>query len=192
MNELSLFEIKSNEDIIHFVKSCPKIEYTEGFKKILKFYLFECPAITKDNSSEKPTSISQKYRISVRSTLLSEYGFEKSKLITLFNYFTRSVSIQQFAENLDHIKTKANQFVLITPQKDISRPSSILHHIRNAFAHGSFIVKSGVYTFMFTNPKRTKILGYAKLKEKTLLDWMRVIQSGKIPESQNHKKKKGK
>lgn len=187
MGKISSLEVNIYENVTKFASSKTEIEYKNGFPSILTFYLFECPTTKYKNKNKK----GPKWKASSRSKQFHEYGFEKEQLFRLLNYMKQQVDIR-FVENFSNGDTTKEQFVHLKARTDMSRVSSIFYNIRNAFAHGSFGICGNFYFFCFTNPEKGEIKGYGKIRRETLLDWIKVIQSGKIPESQNRKKKKGK
>lgn len=185
MGKISSLEINIYENVTKFASSKTEIEYEKSFQSILTFYLFKCPATKYKN--KKGT----KWKASSRSKQFHEYGLEKEQLFRLLHYMKQQVDIR-FVENFNNGDTTKEQFVHLKARTDMSRVSSIFYNIRNAFAHGSFGIHGDFYFFNFARPGKDEIKGYGKIKRETLLDWIDVIESGKILESQNRKKKKGK
>ena len=63
--------------------------------------------------------------------------------------------------------------IVIAERSDMSLTSSIFYYIRNAFAHGSFMVDGDVYSF--ESSKDGTIKAAIRLREKTLLKWIQDI-----------------
>lgn len=148
-----------------------------NFIKILDFYLFNCPVSN----------------VSYRGKCFKEYGFEGKKAFS----FLKSELLKNASDSLKDrynackkeeledwfqaVSTISppNEYCIFLANEERRVMDSLFKSIRNAFAHGSYNVKSynGVKIYFLMNYK-----GYKKaqivLQESTLLAWMKVIKSG--------------
>lgn len=155
----------------------PSLPSSTNLLKIMNFYLFSCPVPGK----------------SVRGISFAEYGFKGKKAFSaLKREMLKSASIS-LDENYKPCKKEElgdafylienvsppNEYCVFLKHDEKNITASLFVAIRNAFAHGSFNVKSynGVRIFFFVN-----FDGYKKaqlvLQEKTLLAWIQIVEGG--------------
>lgn len=155
----------------------PKSITNKGLLRIIDFYLFNCP--TPD--------------ISVRGKNFKDYGFIGQASFSclkreMMKRATSSLKNNYWPCKSDELESKFQLVKSVSPpdeycvflkwQEDTVM-QSLFSAIRNSLAHGSFNVKSynGVRIYFFINYKDYK-KAQIVLQEKTLLEWINLIQSG--------------
>lgn len=148
-----------------------------NFMKIVSFYLFSCPVSD----------------VSYRGKCFKEYGFDGQKAFA----FLKSELLKNASSSLkgnykpckkeelnDHFQTAStisppNEYCIFLANEERRVMDSLFKSIRNAFAHGSFNVKSynGVRIYFLMNYKDYK-KAQIVLQESTLLAWIKIVQSG--------------
>lgn len=158
----------------------PKNLSNPELRKIIDFYLFNTPVSG----------------TSVRGKKFSDYGFKGVKAFArlkteLLNSATESLkfnycpcSKEGLGKIFDSISAVSppNEYCVFLKRDEKTVMESLFAAIRNALAHGSFNVKSydgiRIYFFLnFNSYKKAQIV----LQEKTLLAWIKIIQSGYDP-----------
>lgn len=152
---------------------------SRNFQKILMFYLFECPVPEKSiraktfndfgwNGSNKFANLKKKMLDSATSSLRKNYHpCNKGELNAKFDIIKDVYPVDEYCVFLKHDEKTVIQ--------------SLFSAIRNAFAHGSFAVKSydGIKIYFLSNYNK-----YLKaeiiLQENTLLKWIDIVKSGYI------------
>lgn len=151
----------------------------KNFREILDFYLIRCPVPDR----------------SWRGKVFSEYGFEQHKPFSdlksaMMGSATSSLKENYYPCKKDELKEKLKLVESVSPpdeycvflKSDETRVMDSLYAaIRNAFAHGSFNVKTygktRIYFFVNYNKyRKAQII----LQENTLLAWKRIIESGYV------------
>ena len=143
-----------------------------SFQKILNFYLFECPV----------------KGYSERGITFKELGWQKHKFSTLkanlLEGATPSLKKNYYPCKKDQLGDKfkivesvkfADEYCVFLIHND-RKINSLFIAIRNAFAHGSFSVRSynktKIYFFSnFNKYLKAEII----LQERTLLNWIKVV-----------------
>lgn len=145
--------------------------------KIIDFYLFNCPVAGK----------------SVRGKHFEDYGFKgskswgklKAKLLSAAtenlkkNYKPGSKEeLKLFFQSVEQI-SPPDEYCIFLKHEERTVMCSLFSAIRNALAHGSYNVKSyqGIRIYFFLNYKNYK-KAQIVLQEKTLLNWVSIIQAG--------------
>ena len=152
-----------------------------NFLKIVDFYLFNCPVYKKSQTS----------RVSVRGQTFEERHITGKKLTTLLKNIKNSVEVYELvdkqnevAESLEtelkNLKCKAGaiQLMFFYENTDLGQTKTIFDSIRNALAHGAFSVKRQKKEnyYYFENKYNSKIKAQFKIKESTLLDWIKLVE----------------
>lgn len=180
---------------------------SKNFQRILDFYLFQCPCEIKKGKKDNETYS----RVSVRGNTLRQRGWIRghlktllaamkdttSKQLTFCHFSTQSDILFEFKSIERNSKLSDPNFevIVITERSDMSLTSSIFYYIRNAFAHGSFIVDGDVYNF--ESSKDGTIKAVIRLRETTLLKWIHDVSLSpeklkKALQSERKTTKKGK
>lgn len=165
-----------------FKKWCkfnPKYAHKDPcYEKIIDFYLWACPvektAYGAKNFKEIGWSKGHQFK-KLKMKLLS-YGDTKIPFI--------SVEKTKLSETLEQYK-QANSFsqseviIIVNPDQEVR---GIFRSIRNAIAHGSFMLrkKGDDYYYFFENrdPNTDEIKARIVLKSSTLKSWIKIVQSG--------------
>jgi len=163
-----------------------EIPYNKSFYDILEFYLFSCPCERKNGSGKDKRYI----KISNRSKTLREQGWTGGYLNTLIASMKHTTSGNLVYRPLDaraSVEAETNnvekslslsdehfEMIVFCKRTDMNLTSSIFYYIRNAFAHGSFSVVAG--TYYFESQKNGKVKARIRLREKTLLEWMKCFK----------------
>lgn len=150
-----------------------------NLQKIIQFYLFECPVPDK----------------SARGKKFADYGFRGQKPFATLKKVMLASATQSLKANYlpcKQEKLEANYRLIeaVSPPNEycvflLSYEKNVMYSlfsaIRNAFAHGSFNVKSynGTRIYFFVNYDKYK-KAQIVLQENTLLSWKKIIQSGYI------------
>lgn len=148
-----------------------------NLRRIYTFYVLECPVPD----------------VSFRGNTFEEYGFKGNVAFsTLRSAMIASASPslkanyrpskeEELEENFKNIENVSppDEYCVFLKNDEKSVMNSLYKAIRNAFAHGSFNVKSykGVRVYFLLNFKKRK-KAQIVLQEQTLLSWMDTIQSG--------------
>ena len=149
----------------------------KNFQKIIDFYLFNCPVEGK----------------SVRGKKFKDYGFSKSAPFKALKKAMLSVASASLSKN--YLPSRKNELPQAFESVEAASPpdeycvflineesgvlASLFSSIRNAFAHGSFNVRSynGVRIFFLLNYnvyQKARLV----LQEDTLLSWIRIVKKG--------------
>lgn len=175
-----------------------------AFRRIIEFYIFNCPARTHNPPSKKlPPGIrydQDHYKftdVSWRGKNFKERGLDGAKLNSLraamfrvcasgdlfYKYCTGEndeVELELLPES-----TRANSVSEFILKKSgyISQTEGIFYAIRNSFAHGSFEVckvipegkKRAITMYKLENINKGKTKAIIRLREKTLLNWIDLV-----------------
>lgn len=79
------------------------------------------------------------------------------------------------AEVSDSLSDEHFEMIVVQKRNDMCLTSSIFYYIRNALAHGSFSVVAG--TYYFESQKDGKVKARIRLREETLLEWMKCFKA---------------
>lgn len=157
----------------------------KNFRKILEFYLFNCPS-----EIEKGKKKSPRYeKVSQRAITLRQQGWEGGYLNSLMAAMKHTTS-----GHLEYVRCKGNdverktseiednsslsdnhfEMMVVQNRDDMNLTSAVFYYIRNAFAHGSFsVVGSGEKrTYYLESAKDGKVKARIRLRETTLLKWI--------------------
>ena len=148
-----------------------------NLQKIINFYVLECPVPEK----------------SARGKKFDELGFVGSLAFNrlkkeMINAGTKSLKKYYIPCKQDGLESTFKKVEIVSPPDEYcvflkydedTVMQSLFSAIRNAFAHGSFNVKSyhGVRIYFLVNYKKYK-KAQIVLQEKTLLSWIKLVQSG--------------
>lgn len=160
------------------------IIWTKQFKKIVEFYLFECPVRTYRNHKRKGEIITAKqkdprfvydfHKVSHCGITFEERGLDGYGLNTLRAAMKRSCPgiILKSVENKNEIVApESDEYLIIHKNyQNHSITEGFFYCIRNAFAHGSF--KQDRNYLILENNIDGNIKGIGKLKYSTLLKWI--------------------
>ena len=158
------------------------------FQRILKFYLFECPARSYDRiGKEKDTlktvesQIDPKYnyhfhRVSKRGVSFYDKGIYAGRLNSFRAAMKRVAATNIVLDSVDSLddydELDKNEYLIIKRNyQNISDTEGYFYCIRNAFAHGNFDVSKQGY-YIFENSNRGKLKGIGRLSKRTLLAWI--------------------
>ena len=163
----------------------------ENFQTILRFYLFECPVTTESKVKGKKV----KKHISARGVALERQGWSGKTLNTLLSAMKRKASsglkyiiveasndVQSIVKSEESTSNQSDlefEMVIFKENTVMGKTKSIFYMIRNALAHGSFSVvetDSGC-VYYFQSDKDGDVKGQLRLKEKTLLAWIKLVQT---------------
>ncbi len=162
-----------------------------NFQTILRFYLFECPVTTESVKKKKKI----KKHVSARGIPLERQGWSGNALNTLLAAMKRnassnlkymvvepSSSVGIIVRNEEAISTQSDpnfELIAFKENSTLGKTKSIFYMIRNAFAHGSFSVvgTSNGTIYYFQSEKDGEIKSQIRLKEKTLLAWIKLVNT---------------
>ena len=150
------------------------------FHRILDFYLFHCPG---DGTSVRATTFEQQgWKGTLFSTLKREMLARASSLKSNYYPCTKT-ELEEKYEVVESLNSTDEYCVFL--KHDSSRVMESLYSaIRNALAHGSFLMKKrrGTNMYFFANYD-----GYLKaviqLKEETLLNWISLFRKRSIADT---------
>ena len=150
-----------------------KIVYSNEFKKIITFFLFECPV----------------EGVSCRGQTFQDIGWKGSSRFQMLERLLKEcTSIEEnkwICCDKSEVELKVNNinsFLYIVCNTDKGRVQSIIYAIRNSFAHGSFEVKQidgGCYYYL-KNKYKGKLRATIVIEEYALLEWIRIIKTNPI------------
>ena len=165
-----------------------KIPYTDqNFQKIIDFYLFNCPCETEKGTKENKTYT----KVSQRATTFRSQGWTGGNINILiacmkktssgqleYRHFKSSAKIEEEVIKIEKgssLSDKSFEMIALIERSDMKLTSSIFYYIRNAFAHGSFSVinDKGKKTYFFESAKDTIIKAQIRLREDTLIKWIK-------------------
>lgn len=162
-----------------------------NFQEILRFYLFECPITTESKVKGKKI----KKHVSARGVTLEKQGWSGKTLNTLLAAMKRKASsglkyiaveaskdVKAIVKNEESISTQSDvefEMIIFKENTTMGKTKSIFYMIRNALAHGSFsVVETDCgRVYYFQSDKDGDVKGQLRLKEKTLLEWIRLVQT---------------
>lgn len=168
----------------------------DNFQEILKFYLFQCPAEIEKGSKKDGTLKYEK--VSKQAISLRQQGWVKGNLNTLRATMKNTTSghlVYQKCKSADDIAVKCLQIeenstlnddefemIIITERSDMNLTNAIFYYIRNAFAHCSFSIDRNEknVTYYLESSKEGKIKARIRLREQTLLKWIKDFQRPQI------------
>lgn len=184
----------------------------KNFRKIIEFYLFNCPSEIRKTKNGK----TQYQKVSQRSTTLRERGWRGGLINTLianlkygingkleYNVLSAKADIDQERIKIENIVSLSDEhFEMITmaERSDMNIPSSIFYYIRNALAHGTFSVVTvgNNKTYYLESGKDDKVKAQLRLREETLLKWIKDFEfspnmlKSALQEKRKHNKKERK
>lgn len=152
-----------------------------NFLRIVDFYLFNCPVYNKVQIS----------RVSVMGKTFEERHITGKRLTTLLKDMRNMVETFKLVDGKEDIenvleaetkklkyKSDAFQIVCFIENSDLGQTKTIFYSIRNALAHGAFSVKSikKEKYYYFENRNRGKVKAQLKIKESTLLEWIKLVE----------------
>lgn len=169
----------------HVKFDIPKSISDRNLQKIINFYLLNCPV----------------EGISFRGKKFGDYGFSGSIPFSKLKKSMLAVASESLSKNyfpckMDQLSQKyslvskaspPDEYCVFLVNEKRGVLASLYSAIRNAFAHGSYNVKSynGIRIYFFSNfhnCEKARIV----LREDTLLEWIRLIENGyKTPISIN-------
>lgn len=154
----------------------------ENFIKILNFYLFECPA--------PHSSVRAKTFRDYKWITATEFADLQRKLS---NASSDKIWIHRIAvKDLYDILVKTKQLDKVSLSKETviytdgeTSMATLFKSIRNAFAHGSFAIRTvkGEHYYCLENRKPDEInppeiRARIVLKETTMLEWIKIVKAG--------------
>lgn len=155
------------------------------FQTIIGFYLFECPVRTFQIKNKDIPGITvedphPKYtydfsRVSRRGLTFRERGLDGPVLNSLRAAMKRAApGIILSGVTDDPVIPDADEYIIIRKnEKNCSITEGYFYCVRNGFAHGSFNIEGRYYSFENRTIKN-KLNGIARLKENTLIEWIRL------------------
>ena len=147
-----------------------------NLQKIIKFYLFECPVPGKSVRGR----VFEDYGIkgSVAFSRLKKHMFEAATNSLKDNYLPSSKA--DLPDNYRKVEAvhPPDEYCVFFKTDESSIMQSLYSAIRNAFAHGSFLVKNydGVRIYFLSN-YHDYLKAEIVLHEETLLKWINCIQN---------------
>ena len=155
-----------------------KITLNNGnFQKILDFYLFRCPVEGTSFRSvgfEKYGWKGTKQFAHLKKTLLKAAN---SNLAS--NYYP--CKKDELAEKFEKVSSVApvDEYCVFLRNEEDTVMQSLFSAIRNAFAHGSFSVRTYNKTKVYFFSNYNKYLkAEIVLQEATLLEWIKIVEAG--------------
>ena len=155
-----------------------KISYrNSNFQKILDFYLFRCPV----------------EETSFRSVGFEKYGWKGTKQFahlkkTLLKAANSDLASNYYPCKKDELAEKFEKVFSVAPvdeycvflrNEEDTVMQSLFSAIRNAFAHGSFSVRTYNKTKVYFFSNYNKYLkAEIVLQEATLLEWIKIVEAG--------------
>lgn len=166
-----------------------------NFQRILGFYLFSCPVLHQNNRT----------RVSQRGLTFEERGITDRSLTKLLSEMkAKSASGTLLYQclgtgNNDFVQIEQQnrahdlnfEMVIFVENSDLKKTRTIFYAIRNALAHGSFSV-SGTgekRTYCLENRNDGVLKARIRLREKTLLNWIELVEKPELWEKQKSEKK---
>lgn len=159
----------------------------KNFQKIIEFYLLRCPCEIKRDQD--------KYvKISRMSTTFRQQGWVGGKLNMLISSMKNTesghleyhihhpyddvITKTEMVEKVVNLKDLHFEMISIVKRSDMSLTSSIFYYIRNALAHGSFgvVQQENKKTYYFESTKGDNVKAQIRLREDTLLKWIRNFE----------------
>lgn len=154
---------------------------SNNFQKILDFYLFRCPV--------EGTSF--------RSIGFEKYGWKGAKQFAYLKKALLKAANSDLASNYypckkDELAVKFEKVSIVAPvdeycvflrNEEDTVMQSLFSAIRNAFAHGSFSVRTytsqgnKVRVYFFSNYNKY-LKAEIVLQEATLLEWIKIVEAG--------------
>lgn len=178
-NEQNYYKVTANERII-MTSSIPI--QNVNFQKIILFYLFECPVRTVARIERKKPDGGSRVReyknVSKMGKTFKERGLDGANLHTLraaMKRVTTDITIKAIQNNVtdDDIPDSDEYIIIRKNDESVAVTEGYFYCIRNALAHGDFRIIGDYY--YFKNAGRHSMNGIAKLKEKTLLKWIELV-----------------
>lgn len=179
--------------------SVSKIPYNT-LDNIAYDFIFLCPSSTikkeKDgiNSKGKPAYKKTYVPVSARNCSFKERGITGSLLLTIlaqiryplikngtYEALENSKSVEQTVQSIlsnKALKDPNFDIVVFHKRSDMPETEAFFYYIRNAFAHGSFQVKSSDLgnVYLLESKKNNKITAQMRIKEKTLKCYLQLLE----------------
>ncbi len=172
----------------NWLKKYSAIPYADNkFRRILDFYLFQCPSEIK--KYVKKTKTTTYLRVSNRGKTLRQRGWTGGYLNTLlaamkntasgqltYRHFSSKTDILAEVQSIEKNTTLSDknfEMIVMEERSDMALTDAIFYYIRNAFAHGSFSVNNKIYSFESAKDEKTKAV--IRLREATLLQWIKDV-----------------
>lgn len=153
----------------------PKNLSNENLRKIIQFYLLECPV---EGRSQRGLTFNQYGYIGPSSFSKLKKALIASATSSLKNNYYPSKK-EELVDNYNKVENVGfpDEYCVFLKSDEKSVIRSMFSAIRNAIAHGSFNVKSynrtRVYFFSnFDKYKKAQIVLY----ESTLLEWIKIVK----------------
>lgn len=160
---------------------------SKNFRTIIGFYLLECPVRTfkKETKSqygatEKQTHPKYNYnfrKVCKKGKSFDERGLDGANLNTLRAAMRRAapgIIMKAVSSSEEITEAASDEFIIIVRNDDnVSVTEGYFYLIRNSFAHGEYSIADGYY--LLENHKNEKLKGVARIKEKTLLKWIDLV-----------------
>lgn len=155
----------------------------KNFKKILEFYLFNCPVVIKGGKVSKRAKSFEDYKI-VNQGLKTLLSLMKRDLADANNNYrciklTDDIERNRIElERFSKLNDEYYNFIVFKENDEIGKTRTIYYAIRNSLAHGSFSIKSTKKEniYYFETSKDGKLKAQIRLKERTLLHWIDLIK----------------
>ena len=177
--------------------------YDNDFKELFIFYVINTPCTyVSDKNVDLETYgwnteiwKSSRLKTTLYQVANLKRGFTSEiteNLTELQEVYKNPLFADNFYKNRECERVAAN--IAYCKDKKFSEFVSICYHIRNCLAHGKFeIYKDGdelIYVMEDYSTRAKKVSARMVLKKSTLLKWMEILKSGKLPESNKTNKKK--
>ena len=146
------------------------ISYTDNFKKIITFYLFECPV---ENVSARGYEFGD---LGWTNYYLRKFNSMMKDVATIEDKNWRLCNIKDIDDNLKSID-KSKEYIVCNNGN--GKTKSIFYAIRNAFAHGSFEINynNKVIFYHLKNIDNSTLKADIYLKEETLILWISLFNT---------------
>ena len=153
------------------------IKYSSpNFIKIVDFYLFNCPV---ENVSKRAKTFKDR---GITKNRVSQLKRQLESTMPNIFFTENGSTVDSLVDGFIHknkIKIKSYEIVACVKNTDIGETKTIFNSIRNALAHGSFLTHSynGDIYYSFETEKNSIIKSRIRLKESTLLKWIKAVDS---------------
>ncbi len=161
----------------------------KAFREIVDFYLLKCPVRVytrvKKNKDERDSTNDQKHpkydyyftKVSKQGVTFEDRGLDGARLNS-FRAAMKKVAetdiVLQSVDSIEQLKTENEYLVTKRNEGKVSVTEGYFYCIRNALAHGRFYIDDNK-TYWFENYCGTSLRGVGKVREETLLAWIKLF-----------------
>ena len=146
------------------------ITYSDNFKKIITFYLFECPV---ENVSARGYEFSD---LGWNNTYLKKFYYMMKDLSNIKENNWILCNINEISQYIANINKK-EQYIVCNDGN--GKTKSIFYAIRNSFAHGSFEIYNQEHKiyYLLKNVDKGILKAQINVEEDTLIKWMNLFNT---------------